>query len=737
MGGSGTKPAFESYIYNKSVKRGEDIEFSCKANVEEVEVRWSKDGQRLCSGGRISISKSGTDLKLRISSAREEDEGKYTVRISNDDDSASDSADVTVLEYDRNWRSIEWGEIVEIKHRLQDLAPRNPQAKHLRILLHGPVGAGKSSIINSINSIFQGRVMVGALACAQASTSFTTVYKTYQIRYRQNRVLPFVFNDIMGLEDTYDEGVHPDDIISAIEGHIKENYRFNTSCPLSRRDSSYNSSPALSDRVHCLVSVVSGDSISRVEDHIIEKLRNIRMHASDLGIPQVVFMTHVDITCPLVKDDLRRVYSSKRIKQKMQECSNRLGVPMNCIYPVKNYHEENMLNSDMDSLLLDALKNAVNFADDYLSSLEADPDTPSSRSPDGLRESEASESEASESSEEFCAEVQQDETDLSFDFGNLASGAFALPADREFDLEWRKMNWDIGARNRMEREMRGFRLLIPDLKHLRILLHGPVGAGKSSFINSIDSVFQGQISARALVATGAGVSFTKKVDLGLSNQWAAPSSLCWATYRYQQAPRCGLLLKDPDVHLSFLYLLIGSQLFMNIPPPASPARRFPGDTATATLATGPDTHTGHSDVGDSRPRDATRAPPAAQMSVDTSAAILSALRDLKEDSRRIQEDNRRIQEDNRRMKEDNLQLRRDMQQMYQAIAARPSASLQVPVVTPGPTSGELRGAEGGVAVAGLQSPPFTLYAAASRQGIQSCWAHTFASAVVSTTAACS
>ncbi|KAL2089245.1 hypothetical protein ACEWY4_016144 [Coilia grayii] len=74
------------------------------------------------------------------------------------------------------------------------------------------------------------------------------------------------------------------------------------------------------------------------------------------------------------------------------------------------------------------------------------------------------------------------------------------------------------------------------------------------------------------------------------------------------------------------------------------------------------THRDHSIVGDNRPRDATQAPPAAQMSVDTSAAILSTLRDLKEDSRRI--------------KEDNLQLRRDMQLVYQAITARPSASLQ-------------------------------------------------------------
>ncbi|XP_076123153.1 interferon-induced protein 44-like [Alosa pseudoharengus] len=99
---------------------------------------------------------------------------------------------------------------------------------------------------------------------------------------------------------------------------------------------------------------------------VIHKLREIRQKASALRIPQVVVMTMVDKSCPAVAKDLKMIYRSKTIKAQMQECSNKLGVPMNCIFPVQNYHEEIDLNEDVDILLLSALKNILNFANDHV-----------------------------------------------------------------------------------------------------------------------------------------------------------------------------------------------------------------------------------------------------------------------------------------------------------------------------------------------------------------------------------
>lgn len=54
------------------------------------------------------------------------------------------------------------------------------------------------------------------------------------------------------------------------------------------------------------------------------------------------------------------------------------------------------------------------------------------------------------------------------------------------------------------------------VKQARILLVGPIGAGKSSFFNSINSVFKGYVSTQANMGC-AGTSLTTQVpDLYLT-----------------------------------------------------------------------------------------------------------------------------------------------------------------------------------------------------------------------------
>ncbi|XP_028460526.1 interferon-induced protein 44 isoform X2 [Perca flavescens] len=262
------------------------------------------------------------------------------------------------------WRTINW-EDKQRQSDLQHVKDYKPQTvgQQLRILLHGPVGAGKSSFINSVLSVLHGRMYRQALVENNSRGCFTKKYTTYKIQKGPQTFYPFVFNDIMGLAK---EGVPVDDVKLALKGHVKEDYAFNPESTLSVDNPFYNNHPTANDKVHVLVCVVPANTVANMKQETVDKIRNIRMEASKLSIPQVGILTKIDEACPEIKNDLRNVYKAKYIKNKMEQFSVNVGIPMNCIFPVKNYHEEINLNNNIDSLILSALTNIINLGDDCI-----------------------------------------------------------------------------------------------------------------------------------------------------------------------------------------------------------------------------------------------------------------------------------------------------------------------------------------------------------------------------------
>ncbi|XP_036945006.1 interferon-induced protein 44-like isoform X2 [Acanthopagrus latus] len=257
----------------------------------------------------------------------------------------------------------------EILDLIKRYKPKNNEASRLRILLHGPIGAGKSSFINSVKSVLQGSISIQAPTDATSGTSFTTKYNTYKISNSPDAFYSFVFNDIMGLEQNASNGVHVEDIKLALRGHVRDGYKFNPGHHMMEDNPFYNPSPTLDDRVHVLVSVIPADSVSLLSDEVWKKMREVRLAASDMGIPQVAILTKVDEACAKVKNNSNNVYKSKYLKKQVDLLGQSLGHQENCIFLVKNYVSEINTQDGTDALILCALRQMITYGEDFLNDL--------------------------------------------------------------------------------------------------------------------------------------------------------------------------------------------------------------------------------------------------------------------------------------------------------------------------------------------------------------------------------
>ncbi|XP_030630439.1 interferon-induced protein 44-like [Chanos chanos] len=265
------------------------------------------------------------------------------------------------------WRTIQWTSERKkaLMENITNWRPDVGSVKQARMLLVGPVGAGKSSFFNSVSSVFRGHVTSQANT-GSAGTSLTTEFRTYSIKAGQKgKTLPIILCDSMGLEEGLNSGMNLDDFTSIVRGQMQDRYQFNSSMPLQAESLYYRKSVELKDKIHTVAYVIDARKVKLLPDKMIEKFAALRKKANQMSVPQLVLLTKVDEACPLVAADLKNVYRSNYINRMMREVSDLLGVSLLSVVPVKNYSQELELDNDTDVLLLSAVNQMLRVAEGY------------------------------------------------------------------------------------------------------------------------------------------------------------------------------------------------------------------------------------------------------------------------------------------------------------------------------------------------------------------------------------
>nr|XP_034306901.1 interferon-induced protein 44 [Crassostrea gigas] len=234
----------------------------------------------------------------------------------------------------------------------------------VNILLVGQINAGKSSFFNSLNSIFRGEI--SSRACAGTSPhSLTTNLRKYRIRNRETKsYLNFRLCDTRGLEE--EMSMHLQDMALLLDGHLSDQYKFNPMAHATQRDPGFVLNATFQDKIHCVAFVVDASSIDVLQANVSQKLLHFRSLIVERGIPNVVYLTKLDKVCPLVDEDVRRVYHSQACKQALETAADVIGIPRGHVFPVKNYEKESQLQTNISIMALTAMRQTLVFADDYL-----------------------------------------------------------------------------------------------------------------------------------------------------------------------------------------------------------------------------------------------------------------------------------------------------------------------------------------------------------------------------------
>lgn len=253
----------------------------------------------------------------------------------------------------------------ELKEFVANYEPlEEMKISEVNILLIGQVGAGKSSFLNTINSIFKGGI--SSRACTgSAENSLTKRFEKFRVRDpATKKYLRFRICDTRGVEEGL--SVKSEDLGFILDGNLPNHYTFNPVEKASTKTPGFVKEPSVSDRMHVVVFVLDGSTLDVLSEGVVTKLKEIKNLVVDRGVPQLAFLTKMDKICETVNKDVSKMFMSSVVEDAVNKAADIIAIPRSHVLPVKNYEKESQLKTEINILALMALRQSLMFADDFL-----------------------------------------------------------------------------------------------------------------------------------------------------------------------------------------------------------------------------------------------------------------------------------------------------------------------------------------------------------------------------------
>lgn len=259
---------------------------------------------------------------------------------------------------ERPWRIANNNHYI-LKREILSIHPKCPA----NVLLLGPTGAGKSSLINSILTTAKGR-RVNRAYTGNIATSFTSTYK----HFKDDGILRHCcLCDSMGIEQVLEGGLLLDDLEYLLKGHIKNGYRFRPESKISENNVHFRRNPKIKHGIHCVVFVLEASMVDEVfVTPYMSKIKALQDRAHSHNIPCTLILTKTDQLCKKVREDSGNTLRSVKVRDAVNRAASMFGLPEGNIHPIRNCEVDTDIDAATTNLILIVLKQIMYYASDKI-----------------------------------------------------------------------------------------------------------------------------------------------------------------------------------------------------------------------------------------------------------------------------------------------------------------------------------------------------------------------------------